>query len=102
MFEEINKMKKAERFLDSDVLVEILLRIPAKDLLHLKRVCKEWLRVISSHSFAKAQLGRTEVALTGFILQEKFMWCNEDIKTVSYIPAETTSSIGVALACFSL
>ncbi|RDX97175.1 hypothetical protein CR513_20083, partial [Mucuna pruriens] len=48
MFEEINKMKKAERFLNSDILVEILSRIPAKDLLHLKRVCKEWLQAVPS------------------------------------------------------
>ncbi|TKY69378.1 F-box protein [Spatholobus suberectus] len=86
-------MKKVDRFLNSDVLIEILTRVPAKELLLLKLVCKEWQRVISSRSFMKAQLGRTtEVALTGFIFQEKFKWCNEDIKTVSYIPARGGSN----------
>ncbi|TKY69379.1 F-box protein [Spatholobus suberectus] len=86
-------MKKVYRFLNSDVLIEILSRIPAKELLSLKLVCKEWQRVISSRSFMEAQVGRTtEVALTGFIFQEKFKWCNEDIKTVSYILARGGSN----------
>ncbi|KAK7315187.1 hypothetical protein VNO77_33722 [Canavalia gladiata] len=81
-------MKKvdADRFLNSDVLFDILSRVPAKDLLDLKCVSREWRRIISSRSFMKAQLAKnTEMVLTGFIFQEKFKWCNEDIKTVSYI-----------------
>ncbi|CAJ1932312.1 unnamed protein product [Sphenostylis stenocarpa] len=81
-------MKKVNAFINSDVLTEILSRVPAKELLSLKLVCKEWHCVISSRSFAKTQLRTTEVVLTGFILQEKFMWCNEDIKIVSYIFVE--------------
>ncbi|ESW29593.1 hypothetical protein PHAVU_002G082800 [Phaseolus vulgaris] len=82
------KMKKANLFIHSDALTEILSRVPAKELLTLKLVCKEWHRVITSRSFAKTQLGTTEVVLTGFILQEKFKWCNDDIKIVSYIFVE--------------
>ncbi|KAL9328172.1 hypothetical protein ACSQ67_003175 [Phaseolus vulgaris] len=82
------QMKKANLFIHSDALTEILSRVPAKELLTLKLVCKEWHRVITSRSFAKTQLGTTEVVLTGFILQEKFKWCNDDIKIVSYIFVE--------------
>lgn len=51
--------------------------------------------MISSRSFAKAQLGRAkqEAVLTGFIYQEKFRWCNEDIKTISYVNVETGSKV---------
>ena len=89
------KMKKVDRFLNSGILIEILSHVPAKDLLSLKRVCKEWHHVISSRCFVEAQLQRTkEEALNGFIFQEKFMWCNEDIKTISYISVEVTTKGG--------
>ena len=89
------KMKKVDRFLNSGILIEILSHVPAKDLLSLKRVCKEWHHVISSRCFVEAQLQRTkEEALNGFIFQEKFMWCNEDIKTISYISVEENTKGG--------
>ncbi|RZC29051.1 hypothetical protein D0Y65_000862 [Glycine soja] len=91
-------MKKVDRFLNSGILIEILSHVPAKDLLSLKRVCKEWHHVISSRCFVEAQLQRTkEEALNGFIFQEKFMWCNEDIKTISYISVEVTTKGGSKL-----
>lgn len=89
------KMKKVDRFLNSDILIEILSHVPAKDLLSLKLVSKEWHRLISSRCFMEAQVQRTkEEALTGFIFQEKFMWCNEDIKTISYISVEENTKGG--------
>ncbi|KAE9597436.1 putative F-box domain-containing protein [Lupinus albus] len=87
------KMKKVQRFLNTDVLFDVLTRIPVKALLGLKCISREWHHIISSRSFIRAQLENTELVLTGFILQEKFMWCNEDIKTVSYIPVGTTTTI---------
>ncbi|KAL2330057.1 hypothetical protein Fmac_017638 [Flemingia macrophylla] len=88
-------MKKVEAFLNSDVLMEILSRIPAKELLSLKRVCKEWRRMISSRSFAKLHVGRAagagDAGLSGFILQERFVWCSDDIREVSYIPVDETA-----------
>nr|KYP44865.1 F-box/kelch-repeat protein At3g17530 family [Cajanus cajan] len=86
-------MKKVETLLNGDVLIEILSRIPAKELVSLKRVCREWRRVISSRSFAKVHVGRASggevAALTGFVFQERFVWCSDDIRTVSYIPLAT-------------
>ncbi|KAK7386853.1 hypothetical protein VNO78_27191 [Psophocarpus tetragonolobus] len=89
-------MKRVDRILNHDILIEILSRVPAKELMSLKRVCKEWHRVISSHSLVKAQLGRTKLVLTGFIFQAKFIWCNEDIKTVNYIYVVEETTKGVS------
>ncbi|XP_027359235.1 F-box protein At5g49610-like [Abrus precatorius] len=81
--------------LNSDILFDILSRIPVKDLLGLKCVSKEWHGIISSRSFSIAQLGKNrELFLTGFIYQEKFMWCKEDIATVSYIPVDDAGTRG--------
>lgn len=85
-------MKKVQRFMNSDILFDVLSRIPVKSLLDLKCISKEWHHIISSRSFIKAQLENNEPILTGFILQEKFMWCNEDIKTVSYIPVPSVET----------
>ncbi|OIW09776.1 hypothetical protein TanjilG_32214 [Lupinus angustifolius] len=85
-------MKKVQRFLSSDILFDVLSRIQAKPLLGLKCISRDWNQIISSPSFIKAQLRKTEIVLTGFILQEKFKWCKDDIRTVSYIPIETTEN----------
>ena len=85
-------MKKAERSLNGDILFDVLSRVPVKPLLGLKCISREWHRIISSSSFVKAQMQNTGLLLTGFIFQEKFMLCNEDIKTVSYIHIETRGS----------
>ncbi|XP_061364258.1 F-box protein At5g49610-like [Gastrolobium bilobum] len=82
-------MKKVSRFVNSDILFDVLSRIPVKALLGLKCICRVWHRIISSRSFIKAQMENTEHVLTGFIYQEKFEFCNEDIEIVSYIPVET-------------
>ncbi|KAK7251766.1 hypothetical protein RIF29_35254 [Crotalaria pallida] len=83
-------METVQSFLYSDVLFDVLVRIPVKDLLGLKSISTQWQNVISSRSFIKAQMENIELSLTGFILQENFRWCNEDIKTVNYLPVETT------------
>ncbi|KAK7302557.1 hypothetical protein RJT34_13449 [Clitoria ternatea] len=74
------------RFLNNDLMFDILSFVPVRDLLGMKCVSKEWHRMISNRSFVIAQLKKNkDVVLGGFIFQEKFMWCNEDIKTVTYI-----------------
>ncbi|KAI4301659.1 hypothetical protein L6164_034913 [Bauhinia variegata] len=82
-------MKKVVRFLNSDIIFSVLSRVPVKTLLCLKCICKEWHRIISSHSFSIAHVKEMETVFSGFILQEKFLLCNDDIKTISYIPVET-------------
>ncbi|KAK4800291.1 hypothetical protein SAY86_020778 [Trapa natans] len=39
-----------------DIWTEILLRIPAKDLVKLKAVCKSWYKLINSQSFARSHV----------------------------------------------
>ncbi|KAJ1400388.1 F-box-like domain superfamily [Sesbania bispinosa] len=82
-------MKKFQSFLNNDIMFDVLSRIPAKLLLGLKCISRDWHHTISSRAFIKAQLENTGLVLTGFILQEKFMWCKVDIKAVNYIPVET-------------
>ncbi|KAF3959335.1 hypothetical protein CMV_015842 [Castanea mollissima] len=45
-----------------------------------------WHQLISDHSFIQAQLQKQKPIVSGFIFQGKYQWCNEDIKTISYIP----------------
>lgn len=82
-------MKKVQTCLNTDTIFDIMTRIHAKPLLALKCISREWHRIISSRSFVKSQLENTDLVLTGFIVQEKFMWCKEDIKPVNYIPVES-------------
>lgn len=89
--------QREKRCLNSDTIFEVLSRIPVKPLLGLKCISREWHRIISSHSFIKAQLQNKGLALTGFIVQDKFMWCKEDIKTVGYIPLETGGGGGATV-----
>ncbi|OWM76476.1 F-box protein At5g49610-like [Punica granatum] len=44
--------------LPTDVLTEILLRLPAENLVQLKSVCKRWHRLINSKDFAELHLQR--------------------------------------------
>ena len=74
------------RFFNTDVPFNVLSRLPTKILLGLKCVSKGWHQLISDRSFIQAQLQKQKPIVLGFILQGKYQLCNEDIKTVSYIP----------------
>ncbi|XP_059592534.1 F-box protein At5g49610 isoform X2 [Vitis vinifera] len=69
-----------------DICMDVLSRLPTKTLLGLKCVCKRWRRIISDRSFIQDLLQRPE-PLAGFFFQERYQWCDEDISTISYIPA---------------
>lgn len=69
-----------------DICMDVLSRLPTKTLLGLKCVCKRWCRIISDRSFIQDLLQRPE-PLAGFFFQERYQWCDEDISTISYIPA---------------
>ncbi|KAF7807261.1 F-box protein [Senna tora] len=72
-------------YLHTELLFNILNRLPVKTLLRFKCVSKEWLEIISSRSFIKAQMEKTELILSGFFFQEKFTWSSEDIKIINYM-----------------
>ncbi|GFZ07632.1 hypothetical protein Acr_19g0005690 [Actinidia rufa] len=67
--------------------MDVLSRLPAKTLLGLKCVSKDWHRLISERSFIRHQLQRAE-PVSGFFFQERFQWCDDDIKAISYIPVK--------------
>ncbi|CAL5362729.1 hypothetical protein CsSME_00054205 [Camellia sinensis var. sinensis] len=75
-------------FASNDILIDVLCRLPTKTLLGWKCVSKEWHHLISDRSFIKHQLKRTE-PISGFFFQERFQWCDNDIKSISYIPVKT-------------
>ncbi|XP_057465245.1 F-box protein At5g49610-like [Actinidia eriantha] len=74
-------------FAINDIPMDVLSRLPVKTLLGLKCVSKDWHRLISERSFITHQLKRAE-PVSGFFFQERFQWCDDDIKTISYIPVK--------------
>nr|POE83965.1 hypothetical protein CFP56_37003 [Quercus suber] len=74
-------------FLNTDVPFNALSCFPTKILLGLKCVSKGWHQLIFDRSFIQAQLQKQKPIVSGFIFQGKYQWGNEDIETVSYIPA---------------
>ena len=81
-------------FLNTDVPFNVLFCFPTKILLGLKCVSKGWHQLIFDRSFIQAQLQKQKPIVSGFIFQGKYQWCNEDIKTVSYIPAVESEDEG--------
>lgn len=77
---------KRRWFANNDIPIEVLSRLPTKTLLQLKRVSKEWQQLLSDRSFIKVHSTRTTDPITGFFFQERFQWCDTDIKSISYIP----------------
>ncbi|KAJ4980566.1 hypothetical protein NE237_031403 [Protea cynaroides] len=69
---------------NDDLLTKVLSRLPTKTLLGLKCVSKGWHRVISDLSFIRVQLERSQ-SISGFFFQESFHYCDEDIKSLSYL-----------------
>lgn len=77
--------------LDDDVFFDVLSRLPAKCLLRLKSVCKGWCRLISDRIFIKVQ-SQTLEPIVGFLIQQRFQWCSDDIKIITHIPVELGSA----------
>ncbi|KAL5746897.1 hypothetical protein ACOSQ2_024194 [Xanthoceras sorbifolium] len=75
------------RFLNKDVAFNVLSRLPTKLLLGLKCVCKGWQQLLCDCDFMKVQSQKRE-QMSGFFFQQRFQWCPDDIKTITYIPAE--------------
>ncbi|RVW60335.1 hypothetical protein CK203_084105 [Vitis vinifera] len=69
-----------------DICMDVLSRLLTKTLLGLKCVYKRWHRIISNRYFIQDSSQRPE-PLPGFLFQERYQWCAEDISTISYIPA---------------
>ncbi|CAK9185568.1 unnamed protein product [Ilex paraguariensis] len=74
-------------FQNNDIPIDVLSRLPTKALLSLKCVSKEFHSLISDCSILPLLVKRAE-QLSGFFFQERFQWCDDDIKAISYIPVE--------------
>ncbi|CAK7327891.1 unnamed protein product [Dovyalis caffra] len=73
--------------LNPDIPFNVLSRLQTKDLLGLKCVSKGWHRLISDRSFIQAQSQKKE-PLSGFFFQQRYPYCSDDIKTITYVPVE--------------
>lgn len=71
---------------NDDICMDVFSRLPTETLLGLKCVCKRWQCILSDRSFIQGLLQRPE-PLVGFFFQERYQWCDEDIRTISYVPA---------------
>lgn len=80
-------------FSNDDMSANILSRLPTRSLLGLKCVNKEWQRLVSEPIFIKQKL-KTKEPLSGFFFQERFQWCDEDIKAISCIKTSKNNTTG--------
>jgi hypothetical protein len=55
-------------YLPSELIVEILLRLPVKSLIRFKSICKPWFSLISQHNFANSHFQITAATHTRKIL----------------------------------
>ncbi|KAF7130608.1 hypothetical protein RHSIM_Rhsim10G0188800 [Rhododendron simsii] len=78
-------------FASNDIPIDVLSRLPLKTLLNVKCVSKQWHRLISERFFIRHQSERKEFKepISGFFFQERFQWCDDDIRSISYIPVNT-------------
>ncbi|XP_045807501.1 F-box protein At5g65850-like [Trifolium pratense] len=97
---KVDNENESEVCLNSDIIFDILSRIPAKPLLSMKCVSKVWKNIISNCSFIKAQLQNAQLDLNGFIFQDGYMLGKYDRKTVSYIPVESKNAAKVYQGIF--
>ncbi|PNX55399.1 F-box protein at5g07610-like protein, partial [Trifolium pratense] len=97
---KVDNENESEVCLNSDIIFDILSRIPAKPLLSMKCVSKVWKNIISNRSFIKAQLQNAQLDLNGFIFQDGYMLGKYDRKTVSYIPVESKNAAKVHQGIF--
>ncbi|KAG7023450.1 F-box protein, partial [Cucurbita argyrosperma subsp. argyrosperma] len=78
---------------DGDIPFDVLSRLPTKTLVEMRSVSKGWHELISDRSFVQAQFQKTGLTLSGFIFQEKYQKCLDDIKTFSYMPVNADSKV---------
>ncbi|KAL5547417.1 hypothetical protein UlMin_002648 [Ulmus minor] len=78
--------KKVRYMINDDISFNVLSRLPAKALIGLKCVSREWHNLISDRCFIQAQLERNKLTISGFIFQEKLLWYHQDKQGISYIP----------------
>lgn len=71
-----------------DIPFDVLSRLPIETLLEMRCVSKGWNQLILDRSFVQAQFRKTGLTLSGFIFQEKYQKCIDDIKTFSYMPVK--------------
>ncbi|KAK1584400.1 hypothetical protein Q3G72_032713 [Acer saccharum] len=74
-------------FVNRDMAINVLSRLPTKLLFGLKCVCKGWHQLLCDRDFTKVQSQKRE-QISGFFFQQRFQWCPYDIRTIAYIPAE--------------
>ncbi|KAG5558732.1 hypothetical protein RHGRI_008630 [Rhododendron griersonianum] len=86
-------------FASNDIPIDVLSRLPLKTLLNIKCVSKQWHRLISERSFIRQQSERKE-PISGFFFQERFQWCDDDIRSISYIPVNTEEATKVRRSIF--
>ncbi|GLT38509.1 hypothetical protein SLA2020_127540 [Shorea laevis] len=91
-FESSTKRRQLDTFdsLNSDIPFEVLSRLPTKFLPGMKCVSRAWHRLISDRTFLKVQMqSQKREPVSGFFVQQRYQYCEDDIKTISYIPVET-------------
>jgi F-box interacting protein len=62
------QMEMKMPYLPSELIVEILLRLPVKSLIRFKSICKPWFSLISQHNFANSHFQITAATHTRKIL----------------------------------
>ncbi|KDP45805.1 hypothetical protein JCGZ_17412 [Jatropha curcas] len=85
--------------LTTDITFDVLSRLPTKRLIELKTVSKGWKQLITNPLFIKVQ-SQKEEPLSGFFFQQRFQWCEIDIKTINYIPVKLKEGIELQNGCF--
>ncbi|KAJ4713673.1 F-box protein [Melia azedarach] len=73
--------------LNDDIYFDVLSRLPTKDLLQLKCVCKRWCLLISNPVFRRVQSQKRE-PISGFFFPQKYNLYSDDIQNIAYIPVE--------------
>ncbi|KAH7848408.1 hypothetical protein Vadar_002412 [Vaccinium darrowii] len=87
-------------FGSNDLPIDVLSRLPLKNLLSLKCVSKQWGHLISERSFMRHRSERKE-PISGFFFQERFQWCDDDIRSISYIPVKMEEATKVQCSAFN-
>lgn len=75
--------------LNSDIIVEILYRLPAESLLIFKTISKGWHKTITDNSFERVHYGRAKITISGFFIQDGV----DSSKQVKYLSLNTTGAI---------
>ncbi|XP_022134806.1 F-box protein At5g07610-like [Momordica charantia] len=78
---------------NGDIPFDILSWLPTETLLEMRCVSKEWYQLILDRSFVQEQFQKTGLTLSGFIFQENYQSCIDDIRTFSYISVNADSKV---------